>query len=66
MTLRRVYRRCLKSNMKINKNRCVMCGLCVRAYPKIFKFSDDYSEIVVIGDGTNYKTDVCPGGAIKR
>jgi ferredoxin len=55
-----------KSTISIDKNKCIVCGLCSQLYPEIFEF-DNNNEIKVIGSSTKASKEIeesCPSGAI--
>ncbi len=54
-----------QSKISIDKNKCIVCGLCSQLYPETFEL--DNNEIKVIGLATKPTQEIidsCPSGAI--
>jgi ferredoxin len=54
-----------QSKISIDKEKCIVCGLCSQLYPETFEF--DNNEIKVIGSSTKSSKEIeegCPAGAI--
>lgn len=59
--------------VKVNKEKCIICGMCASTNPDVFKF-DDLGEIVVDNKNINENNkeevsqikDNCPVGAIEE
>ena len=60
-----------KCPIRIEKEKCVLCGTCVALFPEVFKFSDDMTEIIIDSSAVRDEDidkliDVCPTGAISK
>lgn len=55
--------------VKVNKDACIGCGLCVGSYPEAFEF-DAEGKATVIADLDDALADEaianCPAGAIEK
>ena len=55
--------------LKVNKDACIGCGLCVGSYPETFEF-DEEGKATVIADMDEAVVDEaisnCPAGAIEK
>lgn len=59
----------MAKKVKVNKDLCVSCGLCVGAVPSVFEFGDDGKAQATAGPVTDEAAvdDAmanCPAGAI--
>lgn len=60
----------MAKKLKVNKDNCIMCGLCVSTYPEVFKFDDEgkaEAEPVEVEDSQAEEAIAsCPGQAIEE
>ena len=57
----------MAKKLKVNKDVCIGCGLCVSTYPEAFAFDDDGKATVIgeLDDATAEEAKTsCPSGAI--
>lgn len=55
--------------LKVNKDACVGCGLCVGTFSDVFTFDDDNKAKVVAEADESVAEDAiasCPAGAIEK
>ncbi len=55
--------------LKVNKEACVGCGLCVGTFPETFDFDDDNQAKVIAECDENTAEEAiasCPAGAIEK
>jgi ferredoxin len=57
----------MPKKLKVNKDACLGCGLCVSTYPEAFAFDDD-GKATVVGEVADESAEEakssCPAGAI--
>ncbi len=51
------------AKVKVNKDACIGCGLCVSTQPDVFEF-DDEGKASVIDENAEVEVE-CPAGAIE-
>jgi ferredoxin len=60
----------MPKKVKVNKDACIGCGLCVASMPDVFAFDDDgKSEAIAPAEDEAAVNDVmasCPTGAIEE
>ena len=58
----------MSKKFKINKERCIGCGICVQSCPKAMKLGDDMKAVIIDQEklGQCGGTKVCPFGAIEE
>ncbi len=57
--------------VKVNKDKCIGCGMCIGTLSDIFDYNDEgLAEVIKNDIGEEFKEDIeevassCPGGAI--
>lgn len=59
----------MEVKLKVNKDACVGCGLCVGTFPEVFEFDDDNkAHVVGAADEASAEDAIasCPAGAIEK
>ncbi len=59
-------------NIKINKDKCLTCGMCISTYDNVFEWADDGSvkvkdnvDLAFVKENKDEILDVCPAEAIE-
>lgn len=60
-------------NLKVNKDKCISCGMCVSTCEEVFEFDDDNQAMVVENpvseehmEEATIAMESCPTGAIEE
>lgn len=59
----------MSKKLKVNKEACVGCGLCVGTFPETFDFDDDnQAKVIAECDEVTAEEAIasCPAGAIEE
>ena len=59
------------SDLKVDKEKCIGCGVCIASFEELFKFDKDgKSEPIADGECDDCEIsdvlDICPQGAISK
>ncbi|MFA5157613.1 MAG: ferredoxin [Patescibacteria group bacterium] len=57
------------SELSVDKEKCVGCGVCADAFPELFEIKDEKSHVISDGEcdcDMDQVKSICPNGAISK